>query len=121
MSIEKPNITPSKKVSQKKVKTPSFSEILDGSAYQVFFQNNMMFLLFLGFLVFFYMTNRYRYEKTIQQVEVLRDEITRLKYQQITISSKMMSISKPSQVEKMVEDYDLGLKFSSEPPIVLED
>jgi len=66
-----------------------------------------VFLLFLGLLL---ITNRYRSEKVIKEIEVLQDTIDDLRSQSITNSAKLMHMSKPSEVVHKVEAAGLGLK-----------
>jgi hypothetical protein len=67
----------------------------------------IIFLVFLGLLL---ITNRYRSEKVIREIEVLQDTIDDLRSQSITNSAKLMHMSKPSEVVRKVESAGLGLK-----------
>ncbi len=67
------------------------------------------FLLFLVFLALVNITNGYRSEKVIREIEVLQDSIDDLRSQSITNSAKLMNMSKPSEVVRKVEEAGLGL------------
>lgn len=68
------------------------------------------FILFLVLLGFLLITNRYRSEKVIREIQVLQDTIDDLRSQSITNSAKLMDMSKPSEVEKKVRQAGLGLE-----------
>jgi len=74
------------------------------------------FIIFLAFLGLLVITNRYRSEKVIRELEVLQDTIDDLRSQSITNSSKLMYMSKPSEIVKKVNQAGIGLKEQVEAP-----
>ncbi len=68
------------------------------------------FIIFLAFLGLLLITNRYRSEKVIRQIDVLQDTIDDLRSQSITNSSKLMHLSKPSEIMTKVKQSGLGLQ-----------
>jgi hypothetical protein len=74
------------------------------------------FLLFLAFMGIMLITNRNRSERTIRQIEVLQDELDELRSESITMSAKLMDVSRPSEVAKKVEDANIGLQEQVKPP-----
>jgi len=74
------------------------------------------FIFFLVFLGLVLITNRYRSEKVIREVELLQDTIDDLRSQSITNSAKLMYLSKPSEVLKKVRDANLGLEEQVKAP-----
>jgi hypothetical protein len=74
------------------------------------------FLLFLTFLGVIYIGNRFHAEKRVRQIEQLKVEVANLRSEQITTTSELMNISRPSEVAALVESKGLGLKESMEPP-----
>ena len=66
-----------------------------------------IFLVFLGLLL---ITNRYRSEKVIHEIEVLQDTIDDLRSQSITNSARLMHMSKPSEIVDKVKEAGLGLE-----------
>jgi hypothetical protein len=74
------------------------------------------YILFLAFLAFFYIANRYRYEKFVKQEKTLQIEVRNLRAESITTASQLMFISKQSEVAKLCEKRGLGLKESVVPP-----
>lgn len=74
------------------------------------------YLLFLTFLGLIYIGNRFHAERMVRQINELKIEVGNLRAEQITITSELMNISRPSEVSALVESKGLGLKESMEPP-----
>ncbi len=102
-------------------KSSSIRDIIDGSILN---SNNFIrqlpFIMFLTLLAIFYIANRYHAEKVVRETSKLRTEVKELRAEAITITSKLMNISKQSEVAKMVSERGLNLKESTEPPIVIK-
>jgi len=67
----------------------------------------VFFIVVLGLLL---ITNRYRSEKVIRQIELVQDTIDDLRSQSITNSAKLMRMSRPSEVVHKVREAGLGLE-----------
>jgi len=74
------------------------------------------YLLFLTFLGLIYIGNRFHAERMVRQINEFKIEVGNLRAEQITITSELMNISRPSKVAALVESKGLGLKESMEPP-----
>ena len=74
------------------------------------------FVLFLTFLGMIYIGNRFHAERMVRQINELKTEVGNLRSEQITTTSELMNISRPSEVAALVESKGLGLKESMEPP-----
>ncbi|MFO7370556.1 MAG: FtsL-like putative cell division protein [Bacteroidales bacterium] len=74
------------------------------------------YLLFLTFLGVIYIGNRFHAERMVRQISDLKIEVGNLRSEQITITSELMNISRPSEVAALVESKGLGLKESMDPP-----
>jgi hypothetical protein len=105
---------PSPDKAQRKIRV---KEIIDGT---FLVRENMIrqlpFVLFLTFLGVIYIGNRFHAEKMVRQINDLKIEVDNLRSEQITITSELMNISRPSEVAALVESKGLGLKESLEPP-----
>ena len=92
-------------------------ELIDGT---ILVRENMIrqlpFVLFLTFLGVVYIGNRFHAERMVRQINDLKTEVGNLRAEQITITSELMNISRPSEVAALVESKGLGLKESLEPP-----
>ena len=105
----------------KEIKSFSLRDFLDGSILiREIVSKQLQFIFFLTFLAILYIGNRYHAEKLFRKVDVIQTEVENLRAEQITTTAKLMNVSKPSSVAKMVHDRDLGLKELSTPPKVLE-
>lgn len=78
------------------------------------------FLIFLVFLGLLMITNRYRSEKVIRQIEILQNSIDDLRSQSVTNSAKLMNMSRPSDVANRVRKAGLGLQEPVRPPGTVE-
>jgi len=110
---EKP-VSPGPENQKNKVR---FKELIDGT---FLVRENMIrqlpYLLFLTFLGVIYIANRFHAEHMVRQINDLKIEVGNLRAEQITITSELMNISRPSEVSALVESKGLGLKESMEPP-----
>lgn len=92
-------------------------ELLDGT---VLVRENMIrqlpYVLFLTILGIIYIGNRFHAERMVRQINALKTEVSNLRAEQITTTSELMNISRPSEVAELVESRNMGLKESMEPP-----
>jgi hypothetical protein len=104
---------------QAQQETPKFRvrELLDGT---ILVRENMIrqlpYLLFLTLLGVVYIGNRFHAERMVRQISELKIEVSNLRAEQITTTSELMNISRPSEVAGLVKSKNLGLKESLEPP-----
>ena len=77
------------------------------------------FFLFLAVLAVVYIYNGHLADKTIRKINQTAKEVKELKYEYISVKSKVMYQSKQSELIKAVEP--LGLKELVESPVVLKD
>jgi hypothetical protein len=92
-------------------------ELLDGT---ILVRENMIrqlpYVLFLTFLGIIYIGNRFHAERMVRQINALKTEVSNLRAEQITTTSELMNISRPSEVAELVESRNMGLKESMAPP-----
>lgn len=74
------------------------------------------FVIFLAFLGLLLITNRYRSEKVIKEVEVMQDTVNDLKSQSVINATKLMNMSKPSEVFQKVKQAGIGLQEQTKAP-----
>jgi hypothetical protein len=78
------------------------------------------FILFLGFLAVLYIANSYWADKTIRRIESTQRDMKELWFEYISTRSKLMQMSKQSQVAKSLAGT--GIKESTVPPLkIMED
>jgi hypothetical protein len=111
---ENKSVIPEPENTRKKVR---IKELFDGT---FLVRENMIrqlpYLLFLTFLGVIYIGNRFHAEHMVRQINELKIEVGNLRAEQITITSELMNISRPSEVAALVESKGLELKESMEPP-----
>jgi hypothetical protein len=74
------------------------------------------YVLFLTLLGVIYIGNRFHAESLVRKITVLTVEVENFRAEQITTTSELMNISRPSEVAALVELKGLGLKELLEPP-----
>lgn len=74
------------------------------------------FVLFLTVVALFYISNSYYAERKIRQINKINNELKELRSEYITSKSKLMFVSKQSEVAKTAEEMGLTIKESTSPP-----
>ena len=72
------------------------------------------FLLFLMFLGILYIANVYYSEANNRDIDNLKKEVKELRFEHISTKSKLMQLSKQSELVKVLKDK--GIKESTVPP-----
>lgn len=102
------------KASKKRV----LKDVLDGSLLKSEqLVGQLPFIFFLSLLAIFYIANRYQAERIIAQSMQLEAEVKELRSEAVSVSSDLMSISKQSEVLKLINQKGMDLKESFEPPM----
>lgn len=78
------------------------------------------FILYIVLLGIFYIGNRYKAEKIVRETNKVQSELKELRSEQIAVASELMQISKQSIVLKLIEEYELNLVESTEPPKIIK-
>lgn len=98
-----------------------FKDVLDGSLLT---RDNVLgqlpFVLFLTLLLVLYIGNRYHAERVIRQSLKLQTELKELRAEAISTASELEYLSNQSQVSRLVEQKNIGLKYSDKPPIKID-
>ena len=76
-------------------------------------------ILVIVILLFIYISNRYTCQQKITQIGELQKQLVDVRYEALTLSSKLMGSSRQSQVEKLIESKGLDLHESKQPPFKL--
>lgn len=80
------------------------------------------FLFFLSLMALLYISNSYYAEKKIREINKVNNELKELRSEYITSKSKLMFITKQSEVAKAAEAMGLSIRESIVPPgkIIIE-
>jgi hypothetical protein len=91
--------------------------LADGSLFtKEVLLKNIVFLLYLLFLGIVFIANRYNAENLVRETIVMKKDIEELKAEQLSVTSALMQISQQSEVEKLIQEQQLDLQNSDEPP-----
>lgn len=80
-----------------------------------FFLKNTRFMLTVFVIIVLYISNRYSCIDKMSQIVSLQRELKDAKFESLTISSELTSLSRQSRVQNLVEKNNLGLETSREP------
>jgi len=98
-----------------------FRKLLSGEGLNsTFAKKQIGILILLVVLSFFYTGNRYSCEKQLAKIDKLQKELTEVKYTYLTISSELMTLSRQSKVEKIIQAKGINLEKSTVPPYSIQ-
>jgi len=104
------------------IKSSTARDILNGNILtKKFLQKQYGLLIMIAILLFLYVDNRYYCETQLAKEIRLKKEIQDLKYESMTISADLMTISRQSNVLNTVNSRGLNLIETYTPPIVIKD
>ena len=104
------------------IKSSTVRDILNGNILtKRFFQKQYGLMIMIAVLLFMYVDNRYYCETQLAKEIRLKKEIQDLKYESMTISAELMTISRQSNVMNTVNSRGLNLETTTTPPIVITD
>jgi hypothetical protein len=106
-----------KEKTQKNKKRPGVKSFLGGTILTD--ERFTRQLPFIGLIVVFALvliTNRNWSERTIRQIESVQNQLDELRSESITLSARLMDVSRPSEVGELVEKSELGLISPIRPP-----
>ena len=112
-----PSVEASEEMPKPKKARFRIKEFIDGTVLvREDTRKQLPFVIFLTFLGIIYIGNRFYSERLVRQINEKKAEVGNLRSEQITISSELMNISRPSEVADLVKEKNLGLYESLEPP-----
>jgi hypothetical protein len=106
---------------KKEYRKARFKDVLDGTLLT---RENVVgqlpFVLFLTLLLIVYIGNRYHAERVIRKSLQLQTELRELRARAISTASELEYMSNQSQVARLVEQKNIGLKYSDKPPVKID-
>jgi hypothetical protein len=106
---------PSKNPFTRKKVGRSVHSMLDGSFLtKDKFIRAMPFIIFLMILGVIYITNIFHVERSMRQIDDLEEDLRELRYEYISSRSKLMNISKTSEI--VIKLKETGIGESVDPP-----
>lgn len=85
-----------------------------------FFWKNARFIITLIIIVVLYISNRYSCIEKMAKIESLQRELKDAKYESLTISAKVMGVSRESKVEELVQKNGVDISLTEEPTYKIE-
>ncbi|NDV79225.1 FtsL-like putative cell division protein [Dysgonomonas sp. 511] len=80
-----------------------------------FFWKNARFIITLVVIIALYISNRYSCIEKVAKIESLQRELKDVKHESVTITSRLMGISRESKVEELVKKNNVDVSLTSEP------
>ena len=116
MSKEKQNIEFDQSIEEKE-KSLSFRDLVDGNVLtRKAVLRQSKFILLLVLVAFLSIANRNHAEKTVIRLNHLQSDVKEMRAKSISTSSELVKNSRQSEVSRLVNRYDLGLKDNLDPP-----
>jgi len=115
--IETEEKKPSKTVQKaSKVMRPMLQFVSGNFLVKEDVMDRLPYILFLVFMGLVYIANGYMAQDTVRKISKTSSELKELRSEFITIQSDLMYTTKQSELVKILEERDLGLVESTDPP-----
>jgi hypothetical protein len=114
---------PKTSVGKKAPKDDFWKELMSGTMVtEKIILRNLRYFILLTILGTLYIGNRFHAESLTRQINKLQKEVRDLRSEALSTSADLMSVSKQSEVTKLVKNRGLGLEELTTPPfkIVVE-
>ncbi len=110
-----------KEKKEPKIKVGNVKKVMDGTILtNEKALEQMPFVFFLTILAVLYIANGYHAQRVYREILKTQSDVSDLRAESITVTSRLMYISKQSEVVKLVQQRGLGLIEAVEPPKKLE-
>lgn len=80
------------------------------------FRKQLPFLIYLAFLTFIYIGNRYHAEKLTREIGILQQMVNELRAESINTAAELMFFCRQSQVQKRIDEAGMELHEAIIPP-----
>jgi Bacteriodetes cell division protein (FtsL-like) len=116
MSREKKNVEFDQSIEEKE-KSFSLRDLVDGNILtRKAVVKQSRFILLMVLMAFLLIANRNHAEKMVIHLNRLQSDVKEMRARSISTSSELVRISRQSEVNRLVNRYELGLKENLEPP-----
>ncbi|WP_029906812.1 FtsL-like putative cell division protein [Prevotella sp. 10(H)] len=96
--------------------------ILGGTVFtEDFFWKNARFIITVFIILVLYISNRYSCIEKRAKIESLQYELKDAKFESLTIASQLMSVSRESKVEALVQQNGVEIEQTKEPIYKIKD
>lgn len=80
-----------------------------------FLWKNTRFIITLFIIIVLYISNRYSCIEKVAQIEKMQRELKDVKYESLTLSTRVISLSRETKVHELVQRTGLDLEQNQEP------
>jgi hypothetical protein len=95
----------------------NFKQFIDGNFFiQSSIRKQTRFILFLVFLCIIYIQNKYRSEAILVDILKTQKEVKELRDRSVNFAAELMSLSRESEVIKIIDSKNLEIKELKYPP-----
>jgi hypothetical protein len=106
-----------KKTNKKQSKGSVMKRLISGTYIsETLILNNIRYVILVFILAIIYISNRFQAERIERETLVLEQEVRDLRAESLSTSAQLMTMSRQTEVFKMVRDKGLGLQELHEPP-----
>ncbi len=100
-----------------KKKTWNFRQLIDGNIFvQDSIKKQTLYILFIVFLSVIYIHNKYETEGLLVEILQMQKQVKELRDRSVDYASELMSLSRESEVIKIIEAKNIGIKELKSPP-----
>jgi len=111
----------SSKEERAELKKFSFKQWISGSVLaKSSFRAQLPFVIYMAFLGFVYIGNRYHAEKLTRELNTLQRDLEELRAESINTAAELMFFCRQSQVQKRINETGLGLREAVAPPVKIK-
>lgn len=86
-----------------------------------FFWKNTRFIITIFIIIILYISNRYSCIEKVSKIERLQTELKDAKYESLTISAELISLSREARVQDLMQKNGVELEITKEPIYKLSD
>jgi len=94
--------------------------VLNGDSIRDFFTRHLKAFMYVLFMVFVCIGNRYACEDVMDRVAKTQKQIKEVKYEILCVATELVELSRQSNLRKTLQEKDINLDISTTPPVVIE-
>ncbi|HNX87464.1 MAG TPA: FtsL-like putative cell division protein [Paludibacteraceae bacterium] len=104
------------------IKSSTLRDILNGNILKKkFIQKHYALFILVAFLAFIYIDNRFYCETQVSREVKLKQQLKDIKYESLTISAQLTTLSRRTYVMNFINEKGLNLKESPYAPVIITE
>jgi len=106
-----------RRVNKKKAKGSVMKRLISGTYIsETLILNNIRYVILVFILAIVYISNRFQAERLEREILVLEQDVRDLRAESLSTSADLMTVSRQTEVYRMVRERGLGLQELQTPP-----